>query len=335
MKKLIRLVAIVLLPVFIACDDQASENTTLKLSFKALNETLNLSNTTNNVSGEGFGIDTAVIILERIKLTGAATGTNEILLPGPYEIDLLTKKSAPDLPVTSIIPGIYTTLEAELYVPANRRYSIYISGTYTRDDNWWRFRYTSVQTGNFFVENQPGFEITENTTNNIWVIIDVIALFRGINFSSAVVDADKIIRINSTSNRFLAEIIENNFEGASIIDDKEKNDPENIDGNDDDDDDVDDDDDNGRDDDDDDDDNDRDDDDDDDNGRDDDDDDNGRDDNDDDDEGDDDDDDDGDDKGVVLGDNKNKFDTNKNKHDKNNNKNKNKNKNRGKKKGHN
>ncbi len=53
MKKLIRLFAIIILPVFIACENQESEKTTLKLSFKAL---------------------------------------NEILLTGQYEIDLLTKK---------------------------------------------------------------------------------------------------------------------------------------------------------------------------------------------------------------------------------------------------
>ena len=313
MKKLIRFVAVIIIPVFIACDDQASENTTLKLSFKALNETLSLSKSANEASGEGFGIDTAVIVLERIKLTGAASGTNGLLLPGPFEIDLLTKKSTPELPITSIIPGMYTSLEAELYVPVNRRYSIYISGTYTHDDNWWRFRYTSLQTGNFLVENQPGFEINVNTTNNIWVIIDVIALFRGVDFSKAMVDADNIIRINTTTNKILAEIINNNFNGVAIIDDEEYNDPENIDGNNDNDgDDGDDDEDDGDDGDDDD----------------------GDDGDDGDDDGDDGDDgdDDGDDKSAALGDNKNKFDADKNKNDKHKNKNKNKNKNKGKKK---
>jgi len=221
MKIVIRFFALIILQVFVACENLEPENTTVNLAFKTHRESFYLSQATKGISGEGFLIDTAVIVLERIKLTGEGTGRNEILFTGPYEIDLLANKSIPDLPVAGIVPGIYNTLIAELYIPVGRGYSIYISGTYTLNEKWWRFIYTINQTGDFIVKNPQSFEINENTTNTIWIIIDVVALFRGIDFSKALVDNDKIIRINNESNRYLAEIIESNFEGASIIDDNE------------------------------------------------------------------------------------------------------------------
>jgi hypothetical protein len=221
MKKVIRLFALIILYVFVACENLETEKTTVNLAFKTFSASFSLSQARKGISDEGFMIDTAVIVLEKIKLTGEGTGLNEILFTGPYEIDLLSKKSVPDLPVAGIAPGIYNTLAAELYVPMDRPYSIYITGTYTLNEKWWRFLYTLNKTGDFVVKNPQSFEINENTANTIWILIDVVALFMDIDFSKAMVGTDQIIRINNESNSDLAEIIENNFEGASMIDDNE------------------------------------------------------------------------------------------------------------------
>jgi len=42
--------------------------------------------------------------------------------------------------------------------------------------------------------------------------LDLQSLFSGVDFATATVDADGIIRINDSSNPILQDIIENNFD---------------------------------------------------------------------------------------------------------------------------
>lgn len=211
--------------VLIACENQESQRkTTVNLGFKAVGNTLMQNKATRSAVADGIYIDTAMLVLEKIELKQqgeviSSYDPNDYILKGPYDIDLITKQSRPELLPAEVAPGIYTVLQAKLHIPEAYHYSMHIAGTYTNNDKWWRFIYEYPDTSVFRVESAEGINIVEGASNNIWVLIDVVALFEGIDFSKATPGADNIIRINSTSNSALGALIENNFLVAAIIDD--------------------------------------------------------------------------------------------------------------------
>jgi hypothetical protein len=234
MKTLVRLFFVLVIVVLIACEKQNSDTTHLSLGIKAINGTSELYTLKKATAAEGLEIDSAVIALERIELKLAGTSIedgldnegieemeepDDYLFAGPYFIDLLAKESEPELPVVDITPGIYTKFEAELYVPEDLGYCIYISGTYSPEEGEGQeFIYTYSQTEDFKAENPDGFEITEDMINNVWLTVDISRLFEGVDFSQAITGEDNIIRIHKGSNNDLADIIESNLETASEID---------------------------------------------------------------------------------------------------------------------
>lgn len=207
--------------MFLFSCNQEEETTTLNLRFRAvLDETIQSFKET---TGEGILVDSAVIILERISLVpqGSPSGLRpQNLFAGPYVINLLTNQSEPALAEASVEPGIYTGLHANLHVSGKTGYSVYISGTYTLDNIWWRFIYEFSETGTFNVENSGGLVIVENQPNNIWVMIDVVALLNGVDFRNAIPGEDNIIRIGKDVNPAMALVIQKNFGYASVIDDE-------------------------------------------------------------------------------------------------------------------
>lgn len=218
--------------VLIACENHDSQRTTVSLGFKAVGKTLMQDKAPRSAAADGMFIDTGILILERIdvKQQGSEQSTydpNHFILRGPYVIDLIGKKSRPELLPAEIAPGVYTGLQAMLNVPAGYHFSVHIAGTYTNNTKWWRFIYEYADTNIFRVENSTGINIVEGMSNNIWVLIDVVALFAGADFSKALPGPDNIIRINSMSNTALGSIIEGNFEVAAIIEDGKGESPDN------------------------------------------------------------------------------------------------------------
>jgi hypothetical protein len=240
MKTFVTLLTILMLLAFTSCEKQNSGTATVSLDFKAINGTVELKSDSKGDPIEGLEIDSAIIILEKIelKLQGTdedddlegeddADDDNEFLYTGPYVIDLLSQTSEPDLPLADFKAGIYTKLEAELYVDEERGHSVYISGTFTTNDidpKDLKFVFTYSQTEDFKAENPDGFEVNEDMINNIWVLLDLGSLFAGVDFSEANIDEDDIIRINKESNNDIADIIESNLENATEIDDDDFND---------------------------------------------------------------------------------------------------------------
>lgn len=209
--------------VFSACENQESHETTVNLGFKAVGKTLMQEKAPRSAAADGMLIDTAILILEKIdlRLQGSEQATydpNNYILRGPYSLDLIARKSRPELLPAEVAPGVYTILQAMLYMPEGYHFTMHIAGTYTNNTKWWRFIYEYSDTSIFRVENSTGINIVEGMSNNIWVLIDVVALFEGVDFSKAVPGTGNVIRINSSSNTALSTLIEGNFEVAAVID---------------------------------------------------------------------------------------------------------------------
>jgi hypothetical protein len=167
---------LVLTVILYSCENRQDE-TIVNLGFKAVVNSEGTTITTRSSAAEGLLVDSAVIILRNISLKQNGEN-NSLVATGPLVINLLTKNSDPGVSTTAVRPGTYNGLEAQLVVPGNTGFSISITGTYTLDDRWWKFRYSYNKEGSFSAANDQGIIINEFQVNNIWVLIDVISLFR-------------------------------------------------------------------------------------------------------------------------------------------------------------
>ena len=222
MKKVLFFLAAIISSVFIACENQDSGRTTVLLGFKATGNVSENEKALRSSNGEGIFIDTAVIILEKINLTRQGSRDTiynpmKFLLRGPYEVDLISKISKPEILPVEISPGVYTLLQGMLFRNAGYSYTLYITGTYTKDTMWWRFAYRYDKSNVFRAESVSGVEIVENQSNNVWVMIDVVALFDGVDFTHTTTESGKLIKIDSVSNTRLGDIIQANFAAATVI----------------------------------------------------------------------------------------------------------------------
>ena len=64
----------------------------------------------------------------------------------------------------------------------------------------------------FELEKDGGFTVDEGSLNRLLILLDLDALFSGVNLNAAEAGTDGIVRINENSNPGLASAIENNLD---------------------------------------------------------------------------------------------------------------------------
>ena len=136
---------------------------------------------------------------------------------GAFEFNVLTGTCSPTIKTVEIDPGTYHELEIEVDVVLASGKSIEISGTYD-DGTLYQFEFTSTDVEDYDIQNTTGIKASLGETTYFTLQLELEALFNGVDFSTATVDLDDIIRISSTSNSTLASIIENNLEGVMEFD---------------------------------------------------------------------------------------------------------------------
>ncbi|MEQ8551842.1 MAG: DUF4382 domain-containing protein [Cyclobacteriaceae bacterium] len=134
---------------------------------------------------------------------------------GPFVINLLTGESNPEYDPTEVEVGVYTKFEAEFDQVVGDTASLVIRGSIMTDNGEVPFEYEYNQSEDLKVESESGFEVNEDSFNNLLVEFDISSLFEGVDFSQADSGDDGVIRINKDMNRDLADIIETNFELAT------------------------------------------------------------------------------------------------------------------------
>lgn len=136
---------------------------------------------------------------------------------GPFQIDLLTGTSSPEIDQIEIEPGVYNNLVARMVNGYGDSVYFYLSGTAMHDTTSISFEVESNQGSYFEVTNPSGFEIEQNQTSIVWVKINLSLLFGGVDFSEAEGDIDGLIRINEHSNSYLLETIIKNLNTTAEI----------------------------------------------------------------------------------------------------------------------
>ncbi len=137
---------------------------------------------------------------------------SEIEYKSNFEFNVLNGTSTPSLPPVDIEPGLYHELEFNMDTVLSTGNSIEINGTFNDGATIYSFEFSSMMEKEFEIENKNGIDLSENNIANFILYLSLEELFAGIDFSSAQVDTDGIIRINSNSNSKISSKIEHNLE---------------------------------------------------------------------------------------------------------------------------
>lgn len=132
-----------------------------------------------------------------------------------YAFNLLTGKSTPEIDMIEIEPGMYHELEFYIAPVLPSGNTIELVGTYGN----YQFEFVSKMEDDFEIGNVEGAEVVDGEETVLGLFLNLEMLFEGVNFPSAVVDSDGVIRINSESNEGLMDFIESNIENFMEFED--------------------------------------------------------------------------------------------------------------------
>ena len=143
---------------------------------------------------------------------------------GDYTFDVLTGTSTPPIQPVEIQPGTYTGLKVKIDNVMPSGNSIEIAGTYEVGGMSYQFEFTSTSDQEYEVENDNGISVQQGNTVNFVLQLDLPSLFSGVNFASATIDNDGVIRINGSSNPVLQDFIEDRFDDIMDFEEDDYND---------------------------------------------------------------------------------------------------------------
>lgn len=211
MKQAIFLLAVLLIFTISSCKKD-DVNAMAKYSVKQKSSTLKSTNSGN------FTFSKALIGISEIDFE-IETGSDDqdFEYGGEFQFNALTGTSSPAINLVEITVGTYHELEFNVDNVLTSGNSIEVSGTYDNGTTY-QFEYSSNLNQDYDIQNTTGINVTVGQTVNFVLYLDLKALFNNVDFSTANVDNDNIIRINATSNSNLASIIDNNFDNTMDFD---------------------------------------------------------------------------------------------------------------------
>lgn len=151
----------------------------------------------------------------------------EVEFEGSFVVDLINGTSTPDFGLASVQPGIYEEIEIEMGTILENNNSIFIAFSYTPDGGGSavQVEFSSQEEIEFEIEDETtGFQLDANALTNMLVLLDLDALFSGIDLSTAVADEDGVVRINDSSNSGITQQILSNLEDACDAGEDDDND---------------------------------------------------------------------------------------------------------------
>ena len=141
-----------------------------------------------------------------------------IQVEGPFNFDLLAGTTTPTF---DIAPGVYETIVIKSAPVLPDTNSIFLAFGATDGANTYTVEFSSITPRSFVIQgDSAGFQF-DGTVSQILVLLNVDALFEGIDLSKATVDEDGVIRINKTSNTRLYNKINSNIGKAFKADEED------------------------------------------------------------------------------------------------------------------
>ncbi len=145
----------------------------------------------------------------------------EIDFDGPFEIDLLTGKSVPEIPTTYLRPGKYEEVEVELDDDVSPNITI-VGQAHIDEANVIDFVFRGDEDIDFEAEaedvEQPYlFEVAEGERIDIVMEFQLDEWFKGVDFTSASTNDDDVVVISKDHNQALYLQIVKNIEDVELV----------------------------------------------------------------------------------------------------------------------
>lgn len=224
--KYCNLLFVMLIVMLVSCDDDDESSEQVGLQFKAKSETIGLkSAATENalVSMEEARI--GIIELELEAEFEEEDGEYEreyeyeIEIYGPFQVDLLTGISTPEIVLMDIEPGMEYEFECEVSHVLEDGKSVYFKGEVDVNGTATEFIFETNEDFSIEIEGKQGLDESSNVSDLWTVIVDFDYLFHGINFENAEQDENNVIVISPISNENLYDVLEDRLEASFEFDD--------------------------------------------------------------------------------------------------------------------
>jgi hypothetical protein len=140
----------------------------------------------------------------------------DIEFKGEYTVDLIAGTSTPDFGDTDIAPGLYEEIEIDLAPIMADGNTMFIAFDFTPTGASApvKYEYSNTASLEYELESDSGIELTDTGLNQLLIVLDLDALFAGVDLSSATADTDGVVRINDKSNANLALQIAANLDSV-------------------------------------------------------------------------------------------------------------------------
>lgn len=208
MKKLVKFAAVILAATtIVSCskgDPEASFAVKQKDGTNRLSSHASFSEAMISISEIDFEIESGVDSIEDV----------EMEYEGNYSFDVLAGTAINDMDPVEIPAGTYYELEFETGAGLEGGHSIIVKGTLTDSATSYDFEFYSKDEFEYEIESEEGEPANEGDQVDFVLLIDLEALFTGLDFASATVDSNNVIIISETSNENLLDLIEERLEEA-------------------------------------------------------------------------------------------------------------------------
>ncbi len=217
MKTIVKLFAV--LVVLTALNSCKKKNDQAKAKFSIKEKTSTRSMSAKAAPIGEFSFTKAIVGVSKIDFEmQIGDDDQDYKYEGAYRFDVLTGTSTPAIEPVEITPGTYHELEVKIDDVLASGNSIEIEGTYQVGNTSFKFEFSSTMDEDYDIDDPNGVNVGEGDYVTFLLEMDLPSLFAGIDFASANVDADGVIRINDTSNPLLQKIIEDNFDDIMDFD---------------------------------------------------------------------------------------------------------------------
>jgi hypothetical protein len=221
MKTTMKLLSIlVVLIAFTSCKKESSDaKAKLEIVEKPASATANKSaNAIGTLTITKALVGVSKVDFETQAQNGDFQADQEYKYEGAFTFNLLTGESTPSIPAVTIDPGTYHELEVEIDDVMPSGNAIEVSGTYEVGGVTFQFEFTTKQDLTFEIENSQGVPVSQGDYVTFLLELDLRTLFSSIDFASATVGQNGIIRINANSNEALHSFINDRLDDMMDFD---------------------------------------------------------------------------------------------------------------------
>ncbi|MGM0621488.1 MAG: hypothetical protein ACQETJ_10620 [Bacteroidota bacterium] len=238
MKKILGFMVAASLIFATSCQEERLEEQTLsegqtaaRLSLKASTQPQATSLKSASVLFDTMIIDEAFIGVEKIKFKPLVDHkelkeqnrnqeNQKIIFKGPYEINLLTGESYPEINWLEVYPGVYKEIELETENLLEGGNSIFIKGSVIVEELEIPFEFSTRKEFEMEIENDTGIVIDEGVLNDVMVMFNLPQMFDVIDFDDVPefeFNEEGVLIFSDESNEEITDLMREMMEEVGIF----------------------------------------------------------------------------------------------------------------------